>query len=97
MVYYICCFYNKTEDIMKERFKTFTLLSTSIGRSIRRIKSEEMSEFDLKMGHLSCLYYLQRNNALTLTKLAELCEEDKANLSRSVDFFGKEWVSYRRG
>ena len=74
---------------MRERFKTFTVLTANIGRSIRRIKAEETSDFDLKSVHVSCLYYLFRDGAQTLTELCELCEEDKANLSRSVDFLEK--------
>lgn len=74
---------------MRERFKTFTVLTANIGRSIRRIKTEEISGFALKTGHVSCLYYLFRHGALTLTELGELCEEDKANLSRALDYLEK--------
>ncbi|MBQ8174533.1 MAG: MarR family transcriptional regulator [Clostridia bacterium] len=74
---------------MRERFKTFTVLTAHIVRSIRRIKAEATAEFDLKSGHVSCLYYLLRHGAMTLTELCELCEEDKANLSRSVDHLEK--------
>ncbi len=74
---------------MRERFKSFTLLMASINRSIRRMKAEEMAEFGLKTGHVSCLYYLYRHGALTPTELCLLCEEDKANISRSIDFLEK--------
>ena len=43
---------------MEERFGTFTILISKISRSIKRIKSEEMAEFQLKGPHVSCLYYL---------------------------------------
>lgn len=33
---------------MEERFEAFTVLISRISRSIRRIKSEEMAEFQLK-------------------------------------------------
>ena len=42
---------------MLDRFKTFTLLITNINRSIRKIKTEEMAEYNLKSIHISCLYY----------------------------------------
>ena len=71
---------------MEERFKTFTVLIAQIGRCIRRIKSEEMAEFQLKSHHVSCLYYLYCEEAMTATELCELCEEDKANLSRSIEY-----------
>ena len=34
--------------VMQGRFETFTVLITTINRSIRKIKTEEMAEFDLK-------------------------------------------------
>lgn len=69
---------------MKNRFETFTILIASINRSIRRIKTEEMSEYGLKSPHVSCLYYLYKRPAMTAAELCELCEEDKAAVSRSL-------------
>lgn len=43
---------------MEERFETFTVLITRISRSIKRIKADEMADFELKGPHVSCLYYL---------------------------------------
>ena len=71
---------------MKERFKTFTVLITSIGRSIHKIKSEEMAEFDLKSSHVSCLYYLYKERSLIAKELCDICGEDKANISRSLKY-----------
>ena len=71
---------------MEERFKTFTVLIASISRGIRRIKTEEMAEFDLKSPHVSCLYYLYKAGALTAKELCDICEEDKANISRSIKY-----------
>ena len=67
-----------------ERFKTFTLLVSNINRSIRKIKNEEMAEFGLKSPHVSCLYYLYTEESLTAKELADICDEDKAALSRSI-------------
>lgn len=58
----------------------------NINRSIRRIKTEETAEFDLKSPHVSCLYYLYKEKKLTSKKLCELCETDKAGISRSIDY-----------
>lgn len=71
---------------MQERFKTFTVLIASINRSIRRIKTEEMAEFDLKSPHVSCIYYLYKANSLTAKELGDICGEDKAALSRSIEY-----------
>ncbi len=71
---------------MKERFETFTVLMAKINRSIRKIKTEEMAEFNLKSPHVSCIYYLYRANSLTAKELCDVCDEDKANISRSIDY-----------
>ena len=55
-----------------------------INRSIRKIKTEEMAEFNLKSPHVSCLYYLYKSENLTAKELCDICEEDKANISRSI-------------
>ena len=68
----------------QQRFQTFTVLIASISRCIRRIKSEEMAEFQLKSHHVSCLYYLYKSDSLTARELCDICEEDKANISRSI-------------
>ena len=74
-----------------ERFDTFTVLISKISRCIRKIKSEEMKEFGLQGAHVSCLYYLYKaNGALSAKELCDLCEEDKAAVSRSIDSLEKD-------
>ena len=75
---------NGDKNRMNNRFETFTLLITSIGRSIRRIKTETMARYDLKSPHVSCLYYLYKRPGMTAAELCELCDEDKAAMSRSI-------------
>ncbi len=74
---------------MIERFQQFTVLITKLNRSIRRLKTEETEEFNLKSPHVSCLHYIYRFGELTLKQLCEVCEEDKASISRSVEFLKK--------
>ena len=74
---------------MEERFEAFTVLIGRISRSIKRIKSEEMAEFQLKGPHVSCLYYLSMADGLTAAALCERCDEDKAAVSRSLDYLEK--------
>ena len=71
---------------MKERFKTFTVLIAKISRNIKKIKNQEMAEYGLRSVHVTCLYYLYSAESLTATELCELCEEDKATISRGLDF-----------
>jgi len=70
---------------VKERFETFTVLINRISRNIRKIKNQEMAEYQLRSAHISCLYYLYTFGDLTATDLCERCEEDKATISRSLD------------
>ncbi len=71
---------------MKERFETFTVLINRINRNIRKIKNQEMAEYNLRSAHISCLYYLYSADGMTATDLCERCEEDKATISRALDF-----------
>ncbi len=72
---------------MEQRFEIFTMLITKIRRCITKIKTEEMAEFNLKSPHVSCLYYLyQSNGNMTAKELCEASDEDKAAISRSIDF-----------
>ena len=71
---------------MEERFETFTVLINRISRNIRKIKNQEMAEYNLRSSHISCLYYLYSEKELTATELCERCEEDKATISRALDY-----------
>ena len=71
---------------MNERFETFTVLINRISRNIRKIKNQEMAEYHLRSSHISCLYYLYGAVGLTATDLCERCEEDKATISRALDY-----------
>ena len=71
---------------MDERFETFTVLINQISRSIRRIKAEQMESINLKGPHVFCLYYLSKNGPLTAAELCDRCEEDKAAVSRSLEY-----------
>ena len=71
---------------MKERFEKFTVLINKISRNIRKIKNQEMAEYGLRATHVSCLYYLYAAESLTATELCERCEEDKATISRALDY-----------
>ena len=71
---------------MQERFETFTVLINRISRNIKKIKNQEMAEYNLRSAHISCLYYLYIHKGATATDLCERCEEDKATISRALDY-----------
>lgn len=74
---------------MEERFETFTVLINRISRNIRKIKNQKMAEYNLRSAHVSCLYYLYTNQGATATDLCEKCEEDKATVSRALEYLEK--------
>ena len=70
---------------MQERFETFTVLINRISRDIRRIKNQEMAAYHLRSAHVSCLY-IYSLDGVTSAELCEHCEEDKATISRALDY-----------
>ena len=79
-----------------ERYKVFTLAIANLTRSIRKIKTAEMAKWDLKSQHVSCIYYLYEKGVLTATELCEICGEDKANISRSIEYLEDNGYIARR-
>ena len=75
---------------MEERFEIFTVLINRISRNIRKIKNQEMAEYHLRSAHVSCLYFIYRAETITATELCEKCEEDKATISRALDYLQQE-------
>ena len=70
---------------MKQRFETFVTAISQISRSLQRLKSSQMAEFGLKGTHVMCLYQLQQHeDGLTAARLTQLCDEDKAAISRCI-------------
>ncbi len=69
---------------MQEHFKLFTTLIATINREIKHVKTQIISDHNLKCPHVSTLYYLYVENGLTLKELCEKCNEDKGAISRSV-------------
>ena len=70
---------------MLERFERFSFAISKISRSWNKIAAEEMEKYSLKG---PCALYLltiyRNNNGITVTKLAETCSRDKADISRAV-------------
>ena len=71
---------------MQERFETFTVLINRISRDTRRIKNQEMAVYHLRSAHVSCLYYIYSLDGVTSAELCEHCAEDKATISRALDY-----------
>lgn len=72
------------EDI-DSRYVIFTRTITGLMHCIQRIRTIAVEEFGLKGASMNCLFHLSRaGEGMTLSELSDLCEEDKAAISRSV-------------
>ena len=70
---------------MIERFQSFVTGISACYKAIQRIKSAEMTEFGLHGTHVMCLFFLhQHGEGLTAAQLCQLCGEDKAAVSRTL-------------
>lgn len=70
---------------MVERFEQFCAAISQIQRFIARIERVEMEKYGLKGPHAQCLVAMLRYpEGVTAARLCELCEKDKAAISRTL-------------
>ena len=72
-------------DEVIERFEQFTYAINVIYRSILKLEREEMEKYGYRASYVLYLAILSRcPDGVTATKLSELCDRDKAGISRIV-------------
>ena len=70
---------------MIDRFEQFTRAIASIYKSIMKIERAELDQNELKAPHTQCLLTLkQYPDGITAARLCEICDKDKAAISRTV-------------
>lgn len=70
---------------MISRFERFTTVISGIHRSIQKIQRVEMAKYGLKGPHAQCLLALHHYpEGVTAARLCEICDKDKAAISRMV-------------
>lgn len=70
---------------MLDRFQLFSSSIASIYKSILKIEAMEMERYGLKGSHVQCLLAMERaGEAVTAAQLSDLCEKDKAAVSRAL-------------
>ena len=70
---------------MLDRFEKFSLAIAEINRCWHKIAGEELAKYNLKASHVTYLLVLDRYpEGLTAPTLAELCDRDKADVSRML-------------
>lgn len=70
---------------MISKYEQFSASVSCIYRDIQRIERVEMAKFGLKGPHAQCLLAMSRYpEGVTATQLCEICEKDKAAISRTL-------------
>ena len=70
---------------MVTRFEHFSASIAGIYRYIQRIERTEMEEYGLKGPHAQCLLIMARYpEGITAARLCEVCDKDKAAISRMM-------------
>lgn len=70
---------------MISRFEQFSSSVFCINRCIQKIERVEMAKYGLKGPHAQCLLAMKRYpDGITATQLREICDKDKAAISRTV-------------
>lgn len=83
---------------MIQRFEKLVTGVTRIYKSVQKIKKIQMNILGLKGTHVMCIHYLSRNpDGLTAAALCQLCNEDKAGISRILaDLEQKKLIRYEQ-
>ena len=83
---------------MVSRFEQFSTAIASIHRNIQKIERAEMAKFGLKGPHCQCLLAMLRHpEGVTASQLCEICDKDKAAISRTVAELETAGMVYREG
>ena len=70
---------------MIDRFEQFSSSIAAIYKCIQKIERDQMARYGLKGPHVQCLVIMSRfPEGVTAAELCELCEKDKAAISRAV-------------
>ena len=78
---------------MENRFEHFTLDIFSISKYWNKIATEEMKKYELRGAHALYLLILDGyEGEITAAQLADLCQRDKADVSRALADFQKKGI-----
>ena len=83
---------------MISRFEHFSASISCISRYIQRIERMEMEKYGLKGPHAQCLLVMGRYpEGITAARLCEVCDKDKAAISRMVAELEEQDMILRTG
>ena len=70
---------------MISKYELFSASVSSLYRDIQRIERRETAKYGMKGPHAQCLLAMSRYpEGVTATQLCEICEKDKAAISRTL-------------
>ena len=82
---------------MLDRFEQFSGCISAIYRSIRKLERDEMVKYGLKGTYAHYLMVMHRfKNGITAAQLGEICDKDKAAVSRIVSDMEKKGLVKRQ-
>ena len=83
---------------MRSRFEQFSLAISSIYGSIQKIEREEMIRYGLKGAYAQYLTIMNHyTDGITAAELCELCDRDKAAVSRAIADMEEKGLVVREG
>lgn len=81
---------------MLRRFEEFSFIISSIYQAIQKIERDEMEKYGLKGPHAQYLVAMtHRPEGVTAAQLSELCDKDKAAVSRALGELEKRGMVIR--
>ena len=70
---------------MTERYEQFSASVACLYRHVQKIERTEMARYGLKGPHAQCLLAISRYaDGITATRLCDVCDKDKAAVSRTL-------------
>lgn len=82
---------------MISKYEIFSTVVSSLYHDIQRIERTEMAKYGLKGPHAQCLVIMERYpEGITSARLCEICERDKAAISRTVAELEESGLLVRR-
>lgn len=83
---------------MVDRFEKFTLALTELQRYWHKIAADEMARYGLKGPHALYLVTMFRyEDGITAAQLCEICDRNKADVSRAVSLMEQQGLVIREG
>ena len=83
---------------MREQFERFSVYISGIYRSIQKLEREEMVKYSLTGAYAQYLVAMARfPDGITATELCEVCEKDKAAVSRIIANMETKGLVMRKG